>query len=345
MTRRKQDRPTVAPCSRCGVEFSPKSCRAKFCSETCRVAEGNARTRHAGGPCLTCGEMFVSRTPGKKYCTLACYVSSPQFAEMCAANVKAICPEAGTPRVCVGCGAEYPRSRKAKFCTRQCGRRYFAERFDRWIANPESVALPQNFDEFLARDVLSCPVDGCDWEGTFLGTHVNFAHGIEAREFKKLCGFNVTSGLVGQSLSESMSEKAKGFIADGTWSAEGIGGQSSASPTREPYVSLERREKAAKIRADLPKLRDSFSPCKCCGRSVQQPYTGRRLYCSTDCRSESYKEDASAKSEQLKCARCGKDFLGRSETYRRSESGLPVYCSLPCRNTANAQQRRKKESK
>lgn len=246
------------------------------------------------------------------------------------ANLQKVTPTLGTPRICKGCQVEYPRSRKAAFCSRQCQRRYFAERFDRWIANPEFVALPQNFDEFLARVILTCPIAGCEWEGESLGTHVNYEHGVTARNFKKLCGFNLKTGLIGQNLSESMAAKAKRLLAEGVWTAGVPAGSIATKP--ESYVSLEAKEHARKTRAELPAFREVYLNCKSCGVEVQQPYLGQRLYCSTACRSKFYGRKAIA---DLRCAYCGGQFTGSRAQARRSQKALPVCCSEGCRNRLN----------
>lgn len=330
MTVRTQDRSTNKMCKWCGLPFKTKSFRHRFCSDGCSSAFHNHREgRYTCGPCPTCGNKFLSKTKGKKYCALKCYTQSEQFAAIKAANLLKINPQG--PRVCKGCGEEYPRSRRAKYCSQRCRREYFAKRFDRWIANPESIALPQNYDEFLSRNTLPCPVDGCEWEGEFLGAHVNHCHGISAREFKILCGFNVTTGLVGQALSKHMADKARGFLEDGTWVAI-VPGQFEGETPRVP-ASLEGREHAVKARADVPKLRDTYLPCRECGTDVQQPGYGRRWYCSVKCRSLS---QAKRGMSSVRCSHCGAEFNGSRDQVLRSQRDLPVCCSITCRNQMNA---------
>ncbi len=83
----------------------------------------------------------------------------------------------------------------------------------RFIANPETVSLPQNFDEFLDRAELPCLIEGCGWSGKHLTIHVNAAHGIRAADFKRATGFNVGSGLVGSELARPLSERARQGVA------------------------------------------------------------------------------------------------------------------------------------
>ena len=99
-------------------------------------------------------------------------------------------------------GRIYPR----RFCSRPCFREWNAKRFDRWFATPESLALPQGYDEFLTKKSLPCLVHGCDWVGDNLSIHMNHAHGICADEFKRLAGFNKGTGVVSPSTSRKLSE-------------------------------------------------------------------------------------------------------------------------------------------
>lgn len=335
MTRAKQQRQSVASCQWCGVKYEPKNYLQKYCSHACRTVAGNANdSRHQCGPCPTCGAMFRSRRKDKVFCSLQCYTASDQFKEMSMANISTASPNVGSPKICPACNCEFPRSRRAKYCSDRCRRRFFAERFDRWIANPEQISLPQNFDEFLVRDVLPCPVVGCGWEGEHLSTHVNFAHGITAREFKKLCGFNIGTGLVGEKLSAWFSERTKRFIADGIIKSgddcnlvPGYQGSRSFG-----YVSLESKEHRAKANAMRPNNSQKTNPCRECGVLVAQPFAGRKEYCSTACRSRYYSR---TKTCECRCAQCGLAFVGTRAQSRRHMNGLNVCCSQLCRNRMN----------
>ena len=67
------------------------------------------------------------------------------------------------------CGAKIKnRNYIKKFCSKDCRRLHYAERFDRWVANPETLALPQCYDEFLMQEELPCLIDGCEWKGKHL---------------------------------------------------------------------------------------------------------------------------------------------------------------------------------
>jgi len=148
------------------------------------------------GPCPTCGKTFESRYRGKKYCTLECYSKSPELLE----RLKLKHIRTGENTTCIECGKEFyvkkSRSQRGsgKYCSTICYRKFMEKRFDRWIASPEKLSLPQNYDEFLTLQELPCLVEGCEWRGNFLSLHMNFTHGIARREFKKIAGFNLKSG-------------------------------------------------------------------------------------------------------------------------------------------------------
>ena len=324
MTKRRYDFPDIRECAVCYKQFAPKSYWHKCCSTACSVALSNSRAVVQLGPCPTCGNMFTSKRKDKKYCSLDCYTKSEQFLLMRQKNLESLNPTLGIPRICRRCGAEYPRSSQKKYCSNVCRRKYMAERFDRWIANPENVALPQCFDEFLSRDNLPCPIDGCDWEGEFLGSHVNLAHGISAREFKKLCGFNITTGLVGEALSCKMSQNAPKC----TKTPQNCGPRS-----QNTYFSLERKEHQKKALADAVPP-GTFKPCLLCLNPVEQPIRGRKNYCSTKCRSKFY---TLQKNALCVCSFCGSEFVGTRSQTKRYQAGENVCCSIQCRNKKNSE--------
>jgi len=210
-------------CSTCGSEFksrdrgqlgSHRAGRNVFCGKECRAVMDSEMQqkrpgRHHLGPCPTCGKMFRSRLADKVYCSLDCYTKSDELLE----RLKRHNEEKSKEWVCLQCGKDAPRQRK--FCDNFCRRRFFAERFDRFIANPEEIALPQNYDEFLNRDELPCLIEGCDWCGEGLAYHVNFHHGITPGKFRELVGFNKTTALMGVSARKSRSEKMKRLIDEG----------------------------------------------------------------------------------------------------------------------------------
>jgi len=297
----------LLPCAHCAVKFTGTKrqvCSVKYeskpvyCSNVCRNAAKADKRKVAPthGPCPTCGEMFQSRRP-KIFCSLGCYVKSPRFeevregarhkAEAGRDGREALYRETNTAK-CLGCGEHFyaPPARKKKFCKHSCYRAYMADRFDRWVASPEQIALPQNFDEFLAQSELPCLIDGCGWVGHSLSQHMNYTHGIPADEFKRAAGFNATTGVISTTLSDTL---AASHAQNG-----------KALPRVPPthardfmtgYVSLERREHAKKSRAlcgDGPTRQ-----CQGCGNSfVQSSPFGRAKFCTTACRSNYYRAKA-----------------------------------------------------
>jgi hypothetical protein len=327
MTKPQKPLPDSANCAWCETPFKPRSILSKFCSLQCGVAHGNTVARHQCGPCPECGCMFASRRKNKKFCSLDCYLKSDQIKQQALRNAISLNPATGTPRICEACGGEFERKHKRMYCSDICRRRFFAERFDRWIANPEGVALPQNFDEFLTQEELPCLVPGCEWKGKKLGNHVNFVHGITARDFKKLAGFNLGSGLVTPDISETQSAIGKA-VAE----ANGLCPPPPKSEHAPGYISLERRERAKKTRSLMAKVSDKTKPCRQCGKDVAQPTMGMRLYCSTICRSAYYGRHGFG---ELPCAHCGSKFQATKAQLRRARKHLPVCCGELCRNQMN----------
>ncbi len=185
--------------------------RQSYCRKNSLGAFGRHKLK-----CPECGENFLPRDPTTRFCSMECYIGSEDFQTRIreqAASVNArkradgarkagitIDPQKRMTQPCLQCQKLIyvkPSNYKAKrFCGTPCYREYLAARFDRWVANPETIALPQCFDEFLTQEELPCLVEGCFWRGQALGHHVNMAHGITADEFREMAGFNRTTGLV-----------------------------------------------------------------------------------------------------------------------------------------------------
>lgn len=275
--------------------------RIACCSTICRAAWMRKKLSKPvphRGPCPHCKQMFKSRNAAKIFCSMACYTASDQFKAMLAANrEKASLPESVGKRTanartgahynCLECGAEfYSRpSRKKKYCSSLCYRKYMAKRFDRWIANPKEMALPQCFDEFLSSAELPCLIEGCDWVGHHLGNHVNATHGITANEFKRAVGFNIGTGLVSPELHKKMCEvnAGKGDTARVLAALLCVGERGII------YRSLEGREHTAKASALLRETPGPTRDCDGCGdRFQQRSPCGRAKYCTTECRDRTY---------------------------------------------------------
>lgn len=295
-------------CGHCGCTFQGSDSQARkvkyekktvYCSDACRhAALRNTFSKPIPnrGPCPTCGKTFFSRLD-KKFCSLDCYVKSPQFQAMAHA-AKPMTAEArergrqkqlkGSMLVCLECGVEFygKRSKSRKFCTSTCYRSFLAKRFDRWIANPEGMALPQCYDEFLGQEELPCLAEGCEWVGRHLTTHMNMAHGVRSDEFKRAAGFNLNTGVIARPLAELMQARPLRGVA--TPDIEHI----APPDARGKYMryrsaeACEHHKKAVAIAAQTP---GPERTCRGCGAIFTQPTTmGRKLFHSIECRDAFY---------------------------------------------------------
>lgn len=159
------------------------------------------------GTCEHCGHPFSYRkacNPPKRFGSYECYFSSDKFKSNIK-NAHKATRERGNKVVCTcGCGEEFHRPpSKAKrnngkaFYSTHCKRKYFNERFDRFVATDATFSDVTGYDEFLSQNELPCLVEGCHWSGKNLSTHMNHAHGLTAAQFKERCGFNVRTGVIG----------------------------------------------------------------------------------------------------------------------------------------------------
>lgn len=330
-------------CRHCGADFvgTPRmekrlryEGKAAYCSAACRLAGVQARMRRpmpVWGPCPTCGKYFESRAR-KVFCSLGCYVSSGQSLRNLRARGYHPKP-ARMVRTCVECGGEFHNRHQHKFCGRPCYRSYMAKRFDRNIASPVTLALPQNYDEFLTQDVLPCLVEGCTWRGRHLTLHMNLAHGLRSREIKRAGGFNLTTGLVALPLHLLLREtnSGKGSSAEALAELRGL----IAAPGLH-YLSKEGKEHYVKSR-ELA-LEDDGPPrvCLSCHESFSQTTKfGRALYCSTECRDEHYREKLRRRPHRFTCAVCKKPFQGTYYQLLRANQGMGVCCSAHCKGVLN----------
>jgi len=242
--------------------------------------------------------MFKSKT-SKLYCSIDCYINSEQFKEVSKkARKKSLSAEARRKQAeknrtgewveCLNCGQNvYSKpSKRKKYCSQACYRAYLARRFDRWVANPEEIALPQCYDEFLDKEELSCIVEGCDWHGRHLSLHVNLCHGAPCSDFKRAAGFNLGTGVISRGLRESYSNR----------SLEGVAKDPAAFLADAPectsaqdYKSLEGKEHRKKARAILNQELGPLRWCRFCNAQFRQstPF-GKAIYCSVECRNKYY---------------------------------------------------------
>ena len=355
-----------AICAHCEVHFRPSARQIRrarapsgsgrvCCSSACQTAQMLKSVRKpmpTHGPCPTCGQMFESRRP-KKFCSLKCWTSSNQAK----AHLQTIQPKAWSTRVrrlaakrnameengelppnrveyeCLECGKKFIGTiwNKRKFCSTDHYRLYMSKRFDRFVASPQQLALPQNYDEFLLQDELPCLVEGCGWVGKWLTTHMNFAHGMPAAEFKRAAGFNLKTGVITPEVRETLSQRS--HLQDADWLLANAARNFSGShdPQTKNYFSLEGREHSAKSRA-LKGLTEAGPErvCRSCGSSFRQssPY-GLKMYCSIACRSHFYLQDKETPMRAT-CATCLNEFDATYSQRRRAQDGNPVYCSNSC---------------
>lgn len=363
-------------CAHCGVEFLGTFKQIKnhkhdvkygltprhYCSNICRYAArigGRPRTSVGyKGTCGNCGKEFTSRYK-KDNCSQKCYVATPAFKERMRSMAKnallASLASRGKDEThlnhieieCLSCKTKFfeKKSKKSKFCSKICYRTYMNERFDRWVASPQSISLPQNYDEFLLQAELPCLVEGCDWHGKNLSGHMNFAHGVTAEEFKRAAGFNQGTGLVTADVSQKMSERPHMGLV-GNWLKPKKKGE-VAFPKTKNYFSLEGKEHAAKSRALACETADKKKKtCRNCNKEfLQSTPFGRTLYCSHECRQTFLRTKFNAPVYSLVCSHCKKEFLGGRMKQLRFQRGQKVTCSLICRNHMNIERCLEKEGK
>lgn len=324
--RSQQQRRYNLYCGHCGARFLGTHHQRKhlkadgtvpYCSDACRLAATRQRQCKPIpelGPCPTCGNKFHSRRTDKKFCSMRCYTSSEQFKKMLQENLIKSAETwgdciPGTNRtgqyiICLECGEEVyeKKSQKRRFCCRACYRAFMSKRFDRWVANPETLALPQCYDEFLDREELPCLVDGCGWIGKHLTLHANLAHGIKADEFKRVAGFNLGTGVISKDLAENY--QARDYQGVASWDddlRDLVHQQFLASAMHKGhaslrYVSLESREHQRKARIFMPPGPERN--CLGCGAVFKQSTPmGRAKYCSVSCREKAYSRERKKKAK------------------------------------------------
>ncbi len=321
-------------CANCEVSFesrnrgqlaSSRNGRNVYCSEQCRnvmsrkIEQNRGAGRYTCGPCPTCNNTFLSRTRGKRFCSMVCYTKSEELllrlSESNAAKAK--------DWICHQCGQEAPRKRK--FCNDFCRRRFYAERFDRFIANPERIALPQNYDEFLNRDELPCLVEGCDWVGVGLGGHVNRTHGIDSDKFREMVGFNASTALMGVAARERRSEIMCSLIEQGIVTPVVV--PPASQPKERKPLRLEGREhvmKAMAVNGTLQKLHAASA-------AYMRSEAGRRMASETVKRTA-----ANMPKVTLVCNECGEQYQTPKNCKFRSK-----FCSMKCRNKTSNRKWRK----
>lgn len=209
------------------------------------------------------------------------------------------------------------------------------ERFDRAILSNYEIEDFQNFDEFLLQKELKCPIVGCCWHGVNLGQHVNFTHGILARDFKKMCGFNVGTGLVTTELSETIASRPHLKTAFDDNRADVQMALEKANEARGNYTSKEsqiHRKEAAILRsATQRKIKKTCQNCGCGYLNSSK----KSRFCVT-CEKKLWMD---LKTGEANCPQCGVHFVTNYYQSLRTKRGLQVYCNIQCRQKANARKR------
>jgi transposase-like protein len=315
-----------------------------------RHAIGRPKTLPPAIVCEHCKKPFPSRYAGKKFCTLRCYVASDVWKHRVRARaedqkrqarIKAgLAPDEVPTITCLNCGAEREVKvnfvKDQKYCNQKCYREYMAGRFDRYVANPESLALPQNYDEILTKEELPCLIEGCGWSGVQLSQHMNFTHGIKKGDFKRMAGFNATTGVVTADYSQKLSESKKGQ----GWGAEHMARlrslvKNNPGPPNGADRRLEGREHAVKSLALMRESREYRDvTCKGCGVTFSTNAM-IKLFCSVRCRDETHRQELrnryALRVHDLTCETCKKLFRGNDAQKQRADAGKVVVCSYSCR--------------
>lgn len=218
-------------------KIKDRACAVDGCVESKVIARGLCKRhyqqwRSRFGPsakwtekaCPVCGFPFWTHTD-RQFCSLACYVKSDVFAAARRTFAEKM-RESWIKKVCVCCGnpfetthsladaQQYADGKKRvgkRFCSSTCKRRWYAERFDRFILDGPRLEVPESYDAFLSQSELPCLIDGCDWVGKNLSIHVNFIHGLKACDFKALAGFNRGTGVVCPETSKAMTDRNLGL--------------------------------------------------------------------------------------------------------------------------------------
>jgi endogenous inhibitor of DNA gyrase (YacG/DUF329 family) len=279
---------------------------------------------------------------------MSCYTSSPEFqkrirfqakkANKASVKKRGLTPlPPPDPQPCKYCGKMFTKKARAKtkFCSSKCYRLYMANRFDRWVASPQTISLPNNYDEFLTSEELPCLVEGCSWRGNNLSVHMNLAHGVTAEEFKRAAGFNLSTGVVSMPLHDILC--SRDHIHNSKF-PDGVAG--STFPKIRKYKSKEWIEHIKKGLADsADKWGASKITCQNCGKTFTKKLVERnKKFCSVKCRTEYYKKTEKDRvATEIECPTCGKKTKINASQKRRLKKNLRTgYCSISCRQKANA---------
>jgi predicted nucleic acid-binding Zn ribbon protein len=267
--------------------------------------------------CANCGKPFEAHSERKQFCSIRCYTTSPALRErLKEANERHLANR--VTKECPVCSAAFtakPSRAGQVTCSKPCQRKWFEARFDRFIASAAALTHVSMFDEFMSQEELPCLVKGCSWSGKSLGVHVNHVHGITADQLREMAGFNKTTGLVCAETFTKMSvrpqSQARKLVAPrdtrgrtGKWSAE-------------------TRERILKARALTP-LKPRI--CTVCGKGFESKRPAK--VCSYLCQDRLRQQH----KEPGACFICAKPIMMSRSQIDRTKKGLPVVCSITCRN-------------
>lgn len=290
--------------------------------------------------CPTCGDVFPT-SKDRKFCSFKCYVGSTFFREV-REKQKKKAEQARIKRECLNCGKTMSltsseahgvknrakgRLQKKRYCSKLCSREYFANRFDRFIMSSSKLEVPASYDEFLVQETLPCLIDGCEWEGHSLSTHMNYEHGITADQFKALAGFNRKTGVISRSLSKTLSKSNSGreFLL-----LSGNQGTHDRSRKRGPMRAEGREHKYKSLIMKIGAKSMEVKVCLHCEAQYHpKEMAHNQKFCSKGCSDKAREVRLKA---LLVCSHCKMEFMGSRSQVSKVKKGFPVVCSMKCRD-------------
>lgn len=294
--------PVVGACKHCGTEIRSRNAKKQYCNTACYQASDQRKTSIQENLVKIANQNKVKKAiRDLNAATGRVILTEDQtLIGLRAKGTDHLSAVAYTPPGslcnCLECGkAMYAKPSEVKrFCGQRCYRTYQAKRFERWAANPEPLVEIADYEAFLNRDILTCIVQGCCWEGKHLSLHVNQAHGIPAEEFKRLFGFNKHAGVIGKGLATRYSLRAPQGIARHP-EMSGLQKAHQVGRTPESYQRTKQGfENAKRCHQNIDESALPTRVCAGCGQEfVQSTVFGRTKYCTIACRTQSYASEKS----------------------------------------------------
>lgn len=270
-----------------------------FCSENCRwIFQGIKKRDEVEKKCPQCASKFLTKDKNKIFCCMDCYLSSDSFKDTIKKGLEsansdlnraknAASHKKGELVKCAICENEFYKKKSTPrnlCCSRSCYIEFLAKRFDRYVKGSLDKVLIGCYDEFLNQDEIKCPFDDCNWSGDGLLNHINFTHGVKAHDFKKATGFSFSTGVISKTLRKKLEERNSNGVHDFN---------KIRQPPKEKIVSKEAKERMKKSNAIMRVVTKNTVKriCKQCGIEFYQDCIfGKKIYCSTKCRSKFYRE-------------------------------------------------------